>query len=77
MRTVFFSNDPDDFAHPNENLVSQMNTALLVAAVLVIPLFWGYVAEQLMRRLWPESSDDRLKPKADRDRQQDYFDFQI
>ena len=54
-----------------------MRTALLVSAVVVIPLLWGYVAEQLMRRLWPESSEGRPQPKPDRDRPQDYFDFQI
>ena len=58
-----------------------MNTVLLVVAVLVIPLLWGYLAELLTRRLWPESAESspesRPNSKADRNRHQDYFDFQI
>ncbi len=52
-------------------------TVLLILAVAVVPFLWGYLAEVVTRRLWPESPNGRPTPKPDRDRQQDYFDFQI
>lgn len=53
-------------------------TFLLVAAALVIPLVWGYVAHWVMERFWPRrnglSGERHDSPDAT---DAGYLDFQI
>ena len=35
-----------------------MKTFFLIAAALVFPLVWGYLAEQLLRRIWPQKQEN-------------------
>ncbi len=60
--------------------VFPMKPILLIAAVLVLPLVWGYLAEQLLRRIWPgraETSADWASSQGEDDNQTAYLDFQI
>jgi hypothetical protein len=43
-----------------------MKPIFLIVLALVFPLFWGYLAEQILRRIWPRRSQES---KANEDRQ--------
>ena len=55
-----------------------MKTTILIAAALVFPLVWGYLAEQILKRVWPRASDSEGSPSPGRDEKQTYSpDYQI
>jgi hypothetical protein len=56
-----------------------MKTTLLIVAALVFPLVWGYLAEQLLKRVWPRSSESAQEASSQsrNDKQTFYPDYQI
>ncbi len=53
-----------------------METMFLIAAALLFPVVWGYLAERLLRRIWPQKNNDAADSQS-KDDQPFYPDYQI
>ncbi len=58
-----------------------MKPTALILAALVLPLIWGYVAEQLLRRIWRRRPDpfpgEKTTRPLEREPQTQFPDYQI
>jgi hypothetical protein len=58
-----------------------MKPIVLILAALVFPLVWGYLSEQILRRIWPHrmqaSRTDKHDPNNKKTQPTQFPDYQI
>lgn len=58
-----------------------MKPIVLITAALVFPLVWGYLSEQILRRIWPRRKEaakaNEHSPNIPHEQPTQFLDYQI